>query len=295
MGDVTQTHSGGAGIPDRSTAPGRALAGLLGLPGVDAGADLVRDACAQLRFHEALRRRIPEAATESRVRGAAASAELEGASYPLEAVRDHMRGALPWSDRPDPVEAAVRAAVMVTAETEHVAKILRSAPLQALARLHVAAMSGQLEPDRLGRPRQAGEVCEEFVTVGEPLPADQVPARLALLADLIRDPSAPAPVVAALVHAEIATVRPFVRGNGLVARALERAYWYASGLDVTGVAVPERGYAQAGATYVGALMAYVQGTAQGVGVWLQSSLRAQSGGVMEGRAIADAVLRGRLS
>ena len=74
-----------------------------------------------LRWHQALRRRIPEAAAESRVRGAAASGELEGASMPVDVVRDIVRGASTWSPHPDPVELTLRGVVAATAETEHVA------------------------------------------------------------------------------------------------------------------------------------------------------------------------------
>ena len=56
----------------------------------------------RLRFHEALRRRIPEAAAESRVRGARASAALDGADLPVELVRELMSGARAWPDELDP-------------------------------------------------------------------------------------------------------------------------------------------------------------------------------------------------
>src|SRR5699024_9625426 len=47
---------------------------LVALPGVAEAVDQVRTACTELRWHQALRRRIPEAAAESRVRGATATA-----------------------------------------------------------------------------------------------------------------------------------------------------------------------------------------------------------------------------
>ncbi len=79
----------------------------------------------------------------------------------------------------------------------------------------------------------------------------------------------PAVVVAALVHAEVAAIRPFVHGNGLVARAMERAVVQAYGLDPTGVAVPEAGHvAHGGPAYVGSLAAYAGGGTRGVGLWL---------------------------
>ncbi len=102
--------------------------------------------------------------------------------------------------------------------------------------------------------------------------------------------------MAALVHAEIATVRPFVRGNGLVARAVERAVIRASGLDPTGVAVAEVGHRSAGpGAYLGALAAYASGSPQGVALWLTHCAKAVVVGAQEGGRIADAVLAGRLT
>ena len=98
-------------------------------------------------------------------------------------------------------------------------------------------------------------------------------------------PQAPAVVVAALVHAEIAVVRPFVRGNAVVARAMERLVIQASGLDPTGVAVPEVGHGrESGAAYLGALAAYASGTPQGVALWLTHCGEAIVAGAQEGPA-----------
>lgn len=272
-----------------------AIAALAALPGIEAGAQAVRDACSQLRWHEALRRRIPEAATESRIRGATANARLDGAPAAVDIVRDLMRGARTLPEHPDPVQSMIRSAALATAEAEHLVKVIRVAPMQALVRLHVAAMGGVIPDEQLGRPRQGGEECGEFVSLGPAIRADLLTARLGALSELVRLTDAPAPVVAALTHAEIVSMRPFVRGNGLVARAFERAYIQASGLDPTGVAVPEEGYVAAGPTYIGALTAYQNGTSAGVATWLTAATRAQLKGVEEGRAIADSVLRGRLS
>ena len=73
------------------------------LPGIPEQVEAAREACTRLRWHQALRRHVPEAAAESRVRGATASAELEGATMPLDALRDIARGASTWSPEPDPV------------------------------------------------------------------------------------------------------------------------------------------------------------------------------------------------
>ena len=107
---------------------------------------------------------------------------------------------------------------------------------------------------------------------------------------------APAPLVAALVHAEIALVRPFTGGNALVARAAERALLRARGLDPTGVGVPEFGHLEAGVTaYTGALSAYATGTRAGLTAWIEHCADAVVAGAHEGERIADAVRAGRLS
>lgn len=274
----------------------RVLAQLVELPGVASAVEEAREACTQLRWHQALRRRIPEAAAESRVRGARASALLDGADLPLTQVRDLMRGAAEWPGEEEPVVATVRGAVQVTAEADHLRQPSAS-PTQVLARLHVAAGTPLLPAEQVGRPRQDGEEVGELVEVG-PLPdLAQLRARLQSLSAIVdAEQSAPALLVAAIAHAEIATLRPFVRGNALVARAFERMIIQQRGLDPTGVSVPEAGHHRGGtAEYAGSLAAYAQGTPEGVGLWLQHCAGAVLAGAGEGVRIADAVLAGRLT
>ena len=274
-----------------------AVLSLLDLDGVREAVDAARDACTQLRWHEALRRRIPESSAESRVRGARASAFLDGAELPVDLVRDLIRGARPWPEHLDPVEQVLRGAIQATAETEHVRGLLVRSPAQALARLHVAAASELLPVDQVGRPRHGEETSREFVDLGmPPAPAD-LPARLAGVGELIGlAGEVPVGLAAALVHAELVVLRPFVRGNGVVARATERALVAAAGLDPTGVSVPEAGWLAGGGTaYLGALTAYASGTPEGVGLWLKQAAEAMVRGAAEGSRVADAVRVGRLS
>lgn len=273
------------------------LVQLSALPGVPEATDAAREACTQLRWHQALRRRIPSAAAESRVRGARASAALDGAEMDVAVVRDLMRGAVAWSQEPDPVEAVLKGAVQATAETEHILAMVVAAPSQALARVHLAAAGHLLPEAQVGRPRRAGEISREFSDLGPAPDEDVVRQRLSGIVELLLcAKDAPAVVVAALVHAEIATVRPFIRGNGLVARAIERAVIQASGLDPTGVAVTEVGHGASGvAAYVGALAAYGSGSPQGVALWIAHCAKAIVAGAQEGGRIADAVLVGRLT
>lgn len=276
--------------------PYAALLALLDLPGVRVAVDGAREACTTLRWHEALRRRIPECAAESRIRGARASAALDGAELPVDLVRDLVRGARPWPSDPDPIDEVVRGAVQATAETEHVRPLVLTSPAQALARLHVASAAGLLPPDKVGRPRQAGETSREFVDLGEPPAADEAAARVAGLLELVGAAGpVPVPLVAALVHAEVCLVRPFVRGNGLVARAMERSVVVAAGLDPTGVSVPEVGHLSGGGTaYLGGLTAYASGGTAGVALWLRQAAGALAAGAREGERLADAVRIGRL-
>lgn len=266
---------------------------LLSLDGVREAADRAREACTQLRWHAALRRRIPEAAAESRVRGARATALLEGVEVDGTTVRDLLRGALDWPPEPDPWELTLRGAVQVTAATE---ESTGAVLLQDLVRLQIAAAAPVSGPDDLGRPRADGETCSELATLGEAPAAAEALERLRSVLSLLAAGNVPAPIGGALLHAEIAVARPFVRGNGLVARAAHRAYLRISGLDPTGVAVIEAGYAAKGsADYLGALTAYSQGGTEGVRLWLIHSAEAVVAAAAEGNRIADAVLAGRLS
>lgn len=262
-------------------------------PAVGQACDEAREACTRLRFHEALRRRIPEAAAESRVRGAHASAELEGARSDVAHVRDLMRGAAAWPDELSPVLATMRGAVQATAEAEHLAADLARSPRRALARLHLAAATPLSPAEQVGRPRRAGEACGEFTELG-PAP-DDPGLRLTGVVEALAATDVPAVVVAAVVHAEVALARPFVRGNGLVARALARCVVLGRGLDTTGVAVPEIGHHRAGQTaYLGSLSAYATGDRAGVELWIAHCGAALVAGAVEGERVADAVRAGRL-
>jgi hypothetical protein len=272
------------------------LRALGALAGVAEASEAAREACTRLRFEEALRRRMPEAAAESRVRGARASAALDGAEVPVDRVRALVSGSAAWGS--DPVALVVRGAVQATTESEKVVRLVRSAPWQALARLHVAAMADVLPAAQVGRPRSAGEDVRELVEVGPAPVAAAVASRLQAVADVCvaaGSPGVPGLVVAAVVHGEVASVRPFVRGNGVVARAAERALLQATGLEPTGVAVPEVGHLHEGlAPYVGALAAYVSGTPEGVALWLRHCAKAVVVGADVGVRVCAAVRAGRL-
>lgn len=272
------------------------LTRLTALPGVAGAIDAARDACTQLRWHGALRRRVPEVAAESRVRGARASAFLEGAEFPVELVRDVIRGATPLS-HDGPAERVLHGAIQATSVTEQLASVVLSAPAQALARLHTAAAADLADAEQLGRPRLAGETASELRDLGAVPDAATAQGRLRGVVELIANSQdEPGVLVAAIAHAEIASARPFVHGNAVVARALERLLLQVLGVEPTGAIVSEAGYSRQGAVaYQGALAAYTTGSPEGVALWLRHYAEAVVAGVAEATSVADAVLAGRLT
>lgn len=190
----------------------------------------------------------------------------------------------------------MKGVIAATASSEEIQGIVLSAPAQALARLHTSAVGERVPADEVGRPRGPGDGCGELVEVGPLPPAEEVSHRLALLADVVRaHRELPGVIVSAVAHAEVATMRPFTQGNGVVARALDRALVQATGLDPTGVAVTELGHFRQGLpAYVGALTAYATGSRDGVRLWLEHSCAALVAAAKDGHAVADAVLAGRV-
>jgi hypothetical protein len=278
-----------------------ALERIAALPGVSEAVDRAREACTRLRWHPALRRRVDEARAEASVRAVRSSAALAGARLPLDLVRDVARGAASF-----PADAAGRTAAGVLraqAEAEALPRRWEQAPLQALARLHLVAAAGLVPDAVLGRPRALAELpgdgADLLTPSGRPLPAPaaaEMPGRLTALTDLLAaPPSMPALVVAGLVQAEVATLRPFVAANGVVARALCRAVVVGRGLDPTRVAVWEAGLLAAGPRYPLALAAYGEGSPDAVAGWLDLFATAIVDGAAEGTRVADAVLTGRLA
>jgi len=241
------------------------LAPLLELPGVRPAAEAARAAVDRLLGHRVLRRRSAEVSAESALRGARASAALDGADYPLDKVRHGVD---------DPV---LQGALRVSAELGRLAGTWERAPGQVLARLHVLAASGLVPADELGRP----------------LADPEVSARLAGLAGLVAGgTAAPAVLVAAVVHAELRVLVPFRTGSGVVARAAARLTTVSRGLDPKALAVPEAGHLELSADYDDALSGYAAGEPEGVARWLRHCCEATELGAREGLAICAAVLRG---
>lgn len=218
-----------------------ALASLGSLEGVASALAGSRDGIDALLRDRGLRRTPPELTTESLLRGAIASATLEGSVSSAEEMR---------AGQGDEVAVA---ALRLSTELLALVPTLRTAPLQAFARLHAVLGAGAVADDQLGRPRD-GAAAE----------------RLHLLARRLLEPTtAPALLVAAVVHAELATAAPFASHNGLVARAAERLVLVTRGVDEKSLIVPEAGHLALRAEYESNLRAYAQaGGSSGVHAWL---------------------------
>jgi hypothetical protein len=216
------------------------------MEGVPSAYAAARDGIDALLRDRGLRRTSPEQTAEALLLGAHASAALEGSASTLAEVRE---GAA------DEVAAD---AVRVSVHLLPLVPTLRTAPLQAFARLHALA-SGT--PDA-GRPRDPSSL-----------------ARLQALGRLLTGPTdAPALLVAAVVHADLATAAPFPSHNGIVARAAERLIWVSRGVDERSVLVPEAGHLALRAAYESNLRGYRDGGTAGVHAWLRYAAEAAAAG-----------------
>ncbi|GAA3568372.1 oxidoreductase [Nonomuraea rosea] len=248
--------------------------------------DEARQAVDRLYRHRVLRRASPAVSTESSLRGARASAAVEGVDVPLDALRrDEIH---------DPV---VQGALRASAEMGRMGATWRKAPRQVLARLHSVAaaglppsvLPGSTDPS-LGRPRTDDQAADPL-GLGPAPTAKEAAARMDGLLDLLAQPTkAPALVLAAVVHAELAVLRPFGTADGIVARAAERLTLVEYGLDPKSLVAVEVGHLEL--PYADGLRAYLGGTPEGVAQWVQQCASAVTLGVRETVAICEALQRG---
>ena len=228
-------------------------------------ADGARAGIDRLLGHKVLRRESAGVSTESALRGARASAALEGVDVPLADLRA--------GNVEDPL---VQGALRVSAGLGSMVETWSRAPGQVLARLHVLAAADLVDAGELGRP------------------APHAGPRLSGLFGLATGAtSVPAVLIAAVVHGELAAMAPFGTADGVVARAAARLTGITRGLDPKAVSVPEVGFAELGReAYADALDGYASGTTLGVAGWLVHCCRATEHGALEGLAICESLLRG---
>lgn len=213
---------------------------LISLEGIPSGFAAARDGIDVLLRDRGLRRTSPELTGESLLRGAHASAVLEGSASSLAEVR---------SGGGDEIAAD---AVRLATELLSLVPVLRRQPLQAFARMHTLAARGSLPDELLGRPRD-GESA----------------AKLRGIAELATAPTqAPALAVAAVVHAELVAAAPFGSHNGIVARAAERLLLAARGVDEKSLVVPEAAHLALRPEYESNLRGWATGGPAGRHAWL---------------------------
>jgi hypothetical protein len=230
--------------------PDDPLARLASLEGVPSAFAAARDGIDAVLRDRGLRRTSPDTTAESLLRGAHASAVLEGSTSSLASVREGAG---------DPLAVD---AVRVSTGLLGLAPTLTRSPLQALARLHTLAAAGSVDDARLGRPR-------------DPASAE----RLQGVARLLSSPSkAPALLLAAVVHADLATSAPFASHNAMVARAAERLVLVARGVDEKSLTVPEAAHLALRPAYESNLRGYRDGGANGVHAWLLYAAEAYAAG-----------------
>ncbi|GLZ08261.1 oxidoreductase [Actinomadura sp. NBRC 104412] len=260
-----------------------ALAQVANLPGVPDAVNDARTAVDRLLGHRILRRRSAEVSTEAALRGARASAALEGSPVTLEELRD----------MESPADPVVHGALRVSAELGTLAETWRKAPRQVLARLHVLAAADAVDGAELGRPRTSDKPVQDALDLGEPPSPAEAARRLELLSTLLTAPTqAPALVVAAIVHGELLSLRPFGWGDGIVARAAERLTLVARGLDPKSLVAPEVGHAAHADAYADALRSYISGTPAGVTTWIRHCANATADAARDSQAICEAFQRG---
>ena len=238
------------------------FAPLAGLEGVGSAVRSARDAVDVLLRDRGLRKVSPEVTAESLLRGAHASAILDGSPATLDDLRH---------GRADPVAVG---AVRMTTELMSLAGRAGTNPVQVWTRLHQLAAAGLVESSgQLGHIRTAAESLPDDIEGLPPAPPAEVMwERLSALARaLTRPTTAPGIVVAAVVHAELAVLRPFPVANGLIARAAERVQLVALGIDRVGATIPEAGHLELGKSYASALSEYAGAGRTGVQGWLLRS------------------------
>lgn len=223
-------------VPELATDP---LAWLNGFEGVPSAFAAARDGIDVLLRDRGMRQTTAEQTTESLLRGAVASAILEGSTSSLEEVRGGSG------------DETAQAAVRVSTSLLGLAPLLTTSPLQVFARIHSLAAVGTVATEDLGRPISP-EAANRLTMLGSTLMATQAPGL----------------IVAALAHAEIATVGAFASHNGIVARAVERLIVAARGVDPFSVTIPEAGHLGVREAYESNLRGYASGSQGGLRAWL---------------------------
>ncbi len=207
-----------------------------------------RDGIDTMLRDRGLRSTSPDLTGESLMRGAHASAVLDGSASTLDEVRAGEG------------DAVAQGSLRLSVELLGLVPVFGRSPAQALARLHTVAGAGSVADDLLGRPR-------------DPAAAQRLRGALTVLAT-----QRPALATAALLHAELMVAAPFASANGLIARAAERLVLVSTGVDAKSLVVPEAGHLALRPAYESNLRAYADGGRAGAQAWLLYCAEAYSAG-----------------
>lgn len=227
------------------------LAWLAQLEGVASAYAATRDGIDVMLRDRGLRQTDPATTAEALAVGAHASAVLEGSTSTLADLDAGVGDEI--------AQDSLRLSTEVLALTPQ----LKLSPAQVFARLHAVAAATALPAEQLGRPRDA-ESAQRLQELGQlVLGSTEVPALL----------------LAAVVHAEIATAAPFPSHNGVVARAAERLVLVARGVDPKALMVPEAGHLALRPQYESNLSGYASGQQRGLHAWVLYAAEAYAKGM----------------
>ena len=231
------------------------LSNLLAIPGVANECETTLKAIDELMWNRTVRRHKDSLIPYTRRIAGFATAALDGAQMPKDPTME---------PEVSPMGSLSDQGLLVTAEADLQRLAFRTEPLKVLARLHTFVSTDE---DR-GRPRITNDV-NDPLRLGSLPPHEVLQERMSQLVDLVIESKASSILVAAIAHAELATLRPFTKGSYLVARASTRLILAARDVDNDGLVMSEYGAFLLGRpAYVKALTGYISGTREGVAGWV---------------------------
>lgn len=231
------------------------LSNLLKIPGVTSECETTLKAIDELMWNRTVRRHKDSLIPYTRRIAGFATAALDGAQMPKDPTME---------PEVSPMGSLSDQGLLVTAEADLQRLAFRTEPLKVLARLHTFVST---DDDR-GRPRTTNDV-NDPLRLGNVPPHEVLQERMSQLVDLVIESKASSILVAAIAHAELATLRPFTQGSYLIARASTRLILAARDVDNDGLVMSEYGAFLLGRpAYVKALTGYISGTREGVSAWV---------------------------
>ena len=250
------------------------LSNLLTIPGVASECETTLKAIDELMWNRTVRRHKDSLIPYTRRIAGFATAALDGAQMPKDPTME---------PEVSPMGSLSDQGLLVTAEADLQRLAFRTEPLKVLARLHTFVST---DDDR-GRPRTTNDV-NDPLRLGSVPPHEVLQERMSQLVDLVIESKASSILVAAIAHAELATLRPFTQGSYLVARASARLILADRDVDNDGLVMTEYGAFLLGRpAYVKALTGYISGTREGVSAWVTWQGEAIRRGVEMAKELAE--------